>query len=185
MRARLRDRQPSTSPPPAVRRHAGAAAGGGAAAAASDTVKIPAERIGLLVGPSGATIKGIEGKTGAHISVDADGTIYISSSNADSVRRAKDIISSMFKEIQVGETYEGSVVTIKDFGCFVKVLPGKDILVHISELSNSRVSRVEDVVQVGDSIRVKCIGVDDSGRFRFSRKAAMRDGEQGGGPAGA
>ncbi len=78
----------------------------------------------------------------------------------------------MVREIQVGETYDVSVVRIMDFGCFVEVSPGKQGMVHISELSNSFVSKVEDVVQVGDSIRVKCISVDDLGRFKCSLKAA-------------
>ena len=81
----------------------------------------------------------------------------------------------MTKEIEVGETYQGRVVTIKEFGCFVEVLPGKDGMCHISELADFRVNRVEDVVKLGDLIWVKCIGVDEKGRVKLSRKAAMKE----------
>jgi polyribonucleotide nucleotidyltransferase len=81
----------------------------------------------------------------------------------------------MTKEIEVGETYQGRVVSIKDFGAFVEVLPGKDGLVHISELADFRVKSVEDVVKVGDMVWVKCIGIDDKGRVKLSRKVAMRE----------
>jgi polyribonucleotide nucleotidyltransferase len=81
----------------------------------------------------------------------------------------------MTKEIEIGELYQGRVVTIKEFGCFVEVAPGKDGLCHVSELADFRVNRVEDVVKVGDMIWVKCIGVDDKGRVKLSRKAAMKD----------
>ena len=81
----------------------------------------------------------------------------------------------MTKEIGVGEMYQGRVVTIKEFGCFVEVLPGKDGMVHISELADFRVNRVEDVVKQGDVIWVKCIGVDEKGRVKLSRKAAMKE----------
>jgi polyribonucleotide nucleotidyltransferase len=84
----------------------------------------------------------------------------------------------MIKEISVGEIYQGTVVSIKEFGCFVEVLPGKDGLVHISELADMRVNRVEDVVKSGDVIWVKCIGVDDKGRVKLSRKAAMKERDQ-------
>jgi polyribonucleotide nucleotidyltransferase len=97
------------------------------------------------------------------------------SAHRDSLNRAKEIITGMTKEIEVGETYHGRVVSIKDFGAFVEVLPGKDGLVHISELADFRVKSVEDVVKVGDMVWVKCIGIDDKGRVKLSRKAAMKD----------
>ncbi|NBZ96623.1 MAG: S1 RNA-binding domain-containing protein, partial [Proteobacteria bacterium] len=78
-------------------------------------------------------------------------------------------------KVNVGETYEGTVVSLKDFGAFVEILPGKDGLVHISELADVRVNRVEDVVRVGDVIWVKCIGIDDKGKVKLSRKAAMKE----------
>jgi polyribonucleotide nucleotidyltransferase len=91
----------------------------------------------------------------------------------------------MTKEIEVGTMYQGTVVTIKEFGCFVEVMPGKDGLVHISELADFRVNKVEDVVKVGDQIWVKCIGVDDRGKVKLSRKAAMKERDQEAVPADA
>jgi polyribonucleotide nucleotidyltransferase len=150
-----------------------------------ETLKIPVDKIGLLIGPGGKTIKGIVAETGAEINIEDDGSVHIYSSNGDSLRRAKEIISGMTKEIEVGELYQGTVVTIKEFGCFVEVMPGKDGLVHVSELADFRVNRVEDVVKVGDAIWVKCIGVDDKGRVKLSRKAAMKERDQDAVPAGA
>jgi polyribonucleotide nucleotidyltransferase len=140
-----------------------------------ETVKIHPDKIGLLIGPGGKTIKGIVAETGAEINIDDDGSVHIYSANRDSLNRAKEIITGMTREIEVGETYHGRVVSIKDFGAFVEVLPGKDGLVHISELADFRVKSVEDVVKVGDMVWVKCIGIDDKGRVKLSRKAAMRD----------
>jgi polyribonucleotide nucleotidyltransferase len=140
-----------------------------------ETIKIHPDKIGLLIGPGGKTIKGIVAETGAEINIDDDGSVHIYSSSRDSLNRAKEIISGMTKEIEVGETYHGRVVSIKEFGAFVEVLPGKDGLVHISELADFRVKNVEDVVKVGDLVWVKCIGIDDKGRVKLSRKAAMKE----------
>jgi len=89
--------------------------------------------------------------------------------------RAKEIIGGMTKEIEIDATYHGRVVSIKEFGAFVEVFPGKDGLVHISELADFRVRRVEDVAKVGEMIWVKCIGIDDKGRVKLSRKAALKE----------
>jgi polyribonucleotide nucleotidyltransferase len=140
-----------------------------------ETVKIHPDKIGLLIGPGGKTIKGIVAETGAEINIDDDGSVHIYSANRDSLNRAKEIITGMTKEIEVGESYHGRVVSIKEFGAFVEVLPGKDGLVHISELADFRVKSVEDVVKVGDLVWVKCIGIDEKGRVKLSRKAAMKD----------
>jgi polyribonucleotide nucleotidyltransferase len=140
-----------------------------------ETIKIHPDKIGLLIGPGGKTIKGIVAETGAEINIDDDGSVHIYSSSRDSLNRAKEIISGMTKEIEVGETYQGRVVSIKEFGAFVEVLPGKDGLVHISELADFRVKSVDEVVKVGDLIWVKCIGIDDKGRVKLSRKAAMKE----------
>jgi polyribonucleotide nucleotidyltransferase len=143
-----------------------------------ETVKIPVDKIGLLIGPGGKTIKGIVAETGAEINIEDDGSVNIYSSNAESLQRAKEIIQGMTREILVGDLYQGTVVSIKEFGCFVEVLPGKDGLCHISELADMRVNKVEDVVKTGDVIWVKCIGLDDKGRVKLSRKAAMKDRDQ-------
>src|SRR5713226_6749098 len=111
------------------------------------SIKINPEKIGALIGPGGKTIKGIVAETGAEINIEDDGSVHIYSNNGDSLLRAKQIIEGMTKEIAVGEMYQGRVVTIKEFGAFVEVLPGKDGMVHISELADFRVNRVEDVIK--------------------------------------
>ncbi|MEP7250688.1 MAG: S1 RNA-binding domain-containing protein, partial [Spartobacteria bacterium] len=93
----------------------------------------------------------------------------------ESMARAKEIIGGMTKEMEIGEIYHGRTVSIKEFGAFVEVFPGKDGLVHISELADFRVNRTEDVAKVGEMMWVKCIGIDDKGRVKLSRKAAMKD----------
>ena len=143
-----------------------------------ETVKIPVDKIGLLIGPGGKTIKGIVAETGAEINIEDDGSVNIYSSNAESLQRAKEIIQGMTREILVGDLYQGTVVSIKEFGCFVEVLPGKDGLCHISELADVRINKVEDVVKTGELIWVKCIGLDDKGRIKLSRKAAMKDRDE-------
>lgn len=140
-----------------------------------ETLKINPDKIGLLIGPGGKTIKGIVAETGAEINVEDDGTVCIYSTNPASMARAKEIISGMTGEIEIGKLYRGRVVTIKEFGAFVEIFPGQDGLVHVSELADVRVNRVEDVVRPGESIWVKCIGVDDKGRVKLSRKAAMKE----------
>ena len=143
-----------------------------------ETVKINPDKIGLIIGPGGKTIKGIVAETGAEINIEDDGSINIYSNNGEAMQRAKEIILGMTKEIEVGSVYDARVVSIKEFGCFVEALPGKEGLVHISELADFRVKRTEDVVKVGDRILVKCIGVDEKGRVKFSRRAAMKDRDQ-------
>ena len=143
-----------------------------------ETVKINPDKIGLIIGPGGKTIKGIVAETGAEINIEDDGSINIYSNNGEAMKRAKEIILGMTKEIEVGSVYDARVVSIKEFGCFVEALPGKEGLVHISELADFRVKRTEDVVKIGDRILVKCIGVDEKGRVKFSRRAAMKDRDQ-------
>ncbi|HEX4083504.1 MAG TPA: polyribonucleotide nucleotidyltransferase [Chthoniobacteraceae bacterium] len=140
-----------------------------------ETLQIPVDKIGMLIGPGGKTIKGITAETGAEINIEDNGSVHVYSNNAEGLQRAKEIISSMFKEIIIGETYHGRVTGTKEFGCFVEVLPGKEGLVHISELADFRVNRTEDVVHVGDMVWVKCIGIDDKGRVKLSRKSAMKE----------
>jgi polyribonucleotide nucleotidyltransferase len=97
------------------------------------------------------------------------------------MQRALQIIKGMSAEVEIGTTYYGRVVSIKEFGAFVELLPGKDGLVHISELADFRVKRTEDVVKVGDMIHVKCIGIDDKGRVKLSRKVAMKERDEAAG----
>jgi polyribonucleotide nucleotidyltransferase len=140
-----------------------------------ETIKINPEKIGALIGPGGKTIKGIVAETGAEINIEDDGSVHIYATSGESMARAKEIIGGMAKEIEIGQTYQGRVVSTKEFGAFVEVLPGKDGLVHISELADFRVKRTEDVVKIGDMIWVKCIGIDDKGRVKLSRKAALKE----------
>jgi len=140
-----------------------------------ETIKINPEKIGALIGPGGKTIKGIVAETGAEINIEDDGSVHIYATSGESMARAKEIISGMTREVEIGETYQGRVVSTKEFGAFVEVFPGKDGLVHISELADFRVKRTEDVAKVGDIIWVKCIGIDDKGRVKLSRKAALKE----------
>jgi polyribonucleotide nucleotidyltransferase len=140
-----------------------------------ETIQINPEKIGLIIGPGGKNIKSIVAETGAEINIEDDGRVKIYSTNGDAMERAKEIILGMVGDIEVGKIYRGRVVTLKDFGAFVEVLPGKDGLVHISEWTDTRVNRMDDVAKVGDEVWVKCIGQDDKGRSKLSRKAAMKE----------
>ena len=140
-----------------------------------ETIKINPEKIGALIGPGGKTIKGIVAETGAEINIEDDGSVHIYATSGESMARAKEIIGGMTREIEIGQTYQGRVVSTKEFGAFVEVLPGREGLVHISELADFRVKRTEDVAKVGDIIWVKCIGIDDKGRVKLSRKAALKE----------
>jgi polyribonucleotide nucleotidyltransferase len=140
-----------------------------------ETIKINPEKIGALIGPGGKTIKGIVAETGAEINIEDDGSVHIYATSGESMARAKEIIGGMTREIEIGQTYQGRVVSVKEFGAFVEIFPGRDGLVHISELADFRVKRTEDVAKVGDMIWVKCIGIDDKGRVKLSRKAALKE----------
>ena len=141
-------------------------------------VKINPEKIGALIGPGGKNIKRLVEESGCEINIDDDGTVNIYSISAEGMKIARDAIEGMTAEAEVGKVYRGKVVTIKEFGAFVEFLPGRDGLVHISELANFRVKQTEDIVKMGDEIWVKCLGVDEKGRVRLSRKAAMEDREK-------
>ena len=139
------------------------------------SVKIPADRIGELIGPGGKNIKGIQAESGAEINIEDDGTVHIYASKQEGLERAKAMIDRMFQEIEVGKVYTGKVVSITQFGAFMEVLPGKDGLVHVSELAEGRTENVEDVVKKGEVITAKCLGVDEKGRVKMSRRAWLRD----------
>jgi polyribonucleotide nucleotidyltransferase len=140
-----------------------------------EIIKINPEKIGALIGPGGKNIKRLVEESGCEINIEDDGTVNIFSVSPEGMKIARDAITGMTAEAEVGKIYRGKVVTIKEFGAFVEFLPGKDGLVHISELANFRVKKTEDIVKVGDEITVKCLGVDEKGRVRLSRKAAMED----------
>ncbi|MGA2801382.1 MAG: polyribonucleotide nucleotidyltransferase [Verrucomicrobiota bacterium] len=152
-----------------------------------ETLKINPEKIGAIIGPGGKNIKKLVEESGCEIDIEDDGTVNIFSVSPEGMKIARDAIMDMTAEAEVGKIYRGKVVTIKEFGAFVEFLPGKDGLVHISELANFRVKKTEDIVKIGDEIHVKCLGVDDKGRVRLSRRAAMeeRDKEMAEKPAAA
>lgn len=138
-------------------------------------IKINPEKIGMVIGPGGKMIKKIQEETGAKIEIEDDGTVIISAVGGESVQKAKTWIERMTEEIEVGRTYAGKVLSLKEYGAFVEILPGHDGLVHISELSDGYVEKVEDVVQVGQEIMIKVIGIDDQKRVKLSRKAALKE----------
>ncbi len=137
--------------------------------------KINPEKIGKLIGPGGKTIRGLEESTGATIEIEEDGTVYVSAVGAGKAEKALEEIEKLCAEVKVGQIYTGRVASIKDFGAFVELTPGNDGLCHISELSDGYVDKVTDIVKLGMEVRVKVILVDDQGRVKLSRKAAMKD----------
>jgi len=139
-----------------------------------ETIQIPVKSIGMLIGPGGKMIKKIQEETGANIEVDDTGMVFISSVDQAGGRAAMDWISGMMAEPEVGKTYTGRVVSIVDFGAFVEYLPGKEGLLHISELEHFRVGDVGDVLQEGEMVEVKLVEVDSrTGKVRLSRKALL------------
>ena len=139
------------------------------------TVKIDPEKIGKVIGPGGKTIKKLQADYSVDINIDDDGTVTISGVDAAGAEKAQAIVKAMTEEARVGQIYAGRVTSVKDFGAFVEILPGQDGLCHISELDDGYVAQVSDVCRMGDSMQVKVIAVDDQGRIKLSRKAAMRE----------
>jgi len=138
-------------------------------------LRINPEKIGAIIGPGGKNIKALVERSGCEINIEDDGSVLIFSIDEEGMRIAREGIEAIAAEIEIGKIYRGKVVSIKEFGAFVEVIPGQDGLVHISELADFRVKATEDVVKLGDVIWVKCIGVDEKGRVRLSRKAAMAE----------
>ncbi len=136
-----------------------------------ETMKIEPSKIGELIGPGGKNIRNLQADSGAEISVDDSGTVQIYAAKPESLNRAKELLERMFAEVEVGKSYTGKVVSTTKFGAFMEVLPGKDGLIHISELSHERVKETEDVVKVGQEVTAKCVGVDEKGRVKMSIKA--------------
>ena len=145
------------------------------------TIKIPVDKIGAVIGPGGKTIRGIVEETKATVDVQDDGTIVIGSTDGEAANRAIEIIKSLTKEVKIGEIYTGKVVRILDFGAFVELIPGKDGMVHISELANHHVPTVEDVVKLGEEITVVVKNIDPSGKVSLSRRMLLegKEGEAG------
>jgi polyribonucleotide nucleotidyltransferase len=138
-------------------------------------IKIDPEKIGLLIGPGGKTIRSIQESAGVTIDVQDDGTVTVAGANGPSVEEALASIEALTEEIKVGRIYEGTVSSVKDFGAFIEIAPGKDGLCHISELDVGFVKSVSDVCKVGDKLTVKVIAVDDQNRVKLSRKAVLAE----------
>jgi polyribonucleotide nucleotidyltransferase len=138
-------------------------------------VKIDPEKIGLLIGPGGKTIRALQESSGATIDIDDDGTVTVSGPNSESVAAAVGTIEAMTEEIKVGRVYMGTVSSVKDFGAFIEIAPGKDGLCHISELSSGFVKNVTDICKPGDKMEVKVIAVDEQNRVKLSRKAVLNE----------
>jgi len=136
---------------------------------------IPVSKIRDLIGPGGKIIKGIIETTKAKINVSDDGTVVVSGPNHEAVNQALEAIACITAEVEVGKIYMGKVLRIMNFGAFVEVMPGREGLVHISQLSSERVNRVEDVVSEGDELLVKLMEIDNQGRLNFSHKAALQE----------
>ena len=150
------------------------------------TVKIDPEKIGKLIGPGGKMIRGIQERTGAQIDVEEDGTVFIACADSEKAAQARAEVEALGAEIKLGSIYDGKVISIKDFGCFIELVPGTDGMCHVSELAHGFVKNVTEVVKIGDVVKVKVINVDDSGRIKLSRKALLEApaGGSGGGEGG-
>ncbi len=137
------------------------------------TIKIKPDSIGTIIGPGGKMIREITEKSGATINIDDDGTVTIASSEPESSEMAQEMISYLVQEPERGEIYKGKVKKITNFGAFVEILPGKEGLLHISQIAHERVGRVEDVLTVGDEVQVKLLDIDSQGKLDLSRKALL------------
>ena len=137
------------------------------------TTKIPADKIGMLIGPGGKNIRAIQEATETVIEIEEDGKVTIACADAEMGQKALEKVEACTATVQVGKIYNGTVSSVKDFGAFVEILPGRDGLCHISELSNGFIDDVSQVCQVGDEIKVLCIGVDDHDRVKLSRRQAL------------
>lgn len=136
-------------------------------------IKVPVEKIGTVIGPGGKTIRAIQEETKATVDIEDDGTVLIGSNDEASAKRAIAMVEGLTKEAEIGTLYTGKVSRILNFGAMVEILPGKEGLVHISELADYHVASVEDVVKVGDEVTVKVIDIDNLGRVNLSRRAVL------------
>jgi polyribonucleotide nucleotidyltransferase len=140
-----------------------------------EKTKINPDKIGELIGPGGKNIKAIQAESGADISIQDDGTVLIYASSKEALERALELVNNTVGDVEVGKNYTGRIVSTTNFGAFISLGGKKDGLIHVSELADYRVERVEDVVKVGDVVTAKCIGVDDKGRVKMSRKAVLKE----------
>jgi polyribonucleotide nucleotidyltransferase len=137
--------------------------------------KIDPDKIGALIGPGGKIIRGIQERTGALIEIENDGTVSIATTDEASGKAALDEVTRMTGSVEVGKIYEGQITSIKEFGVFVEVLPGREGLCHVSELADDYVDNVSKHFRVGDVIPVKVVAIDEQNRLKLSRKVALRE----------
>ena len=147
------------------------------------SIMINPEKIGEIIGPKGKTIRAIQEESGATIDIDDSGLVKIAAVSGEAGARAREMIEAIVAEPEVGRIYEGPVKNTTTFGAFVEIMPGTEGLCHISELQEARTDKTEDVVKKGDIVRVKLLSIDEKGRLRLSRKAAMAEEAAGGAPA--
>ena len=143
------------------------------------TIKVNPEKLGEIIGPKGKTIRAIQDESGAKIEIDDSGLVKIAAVSAEAAQRAREMIEAIVQEPEIGRIYEGPVKNTTTFGAFVEILPGLEGLCHISELSDSRVEKTEDVLNRGDITRVKLLAIDEKGRLRLSRRAALAEDAEG------
>lgn len=139
------------------------------------SIKISPDKIGAIIGTGGKTIRAIQEETESEISIEEDGTVNIYSNNLDNLDAAKNKIELLTEEAEVGKIYTGIAKSITSFGAFVEILPEVEGLIHISELADFPIGSVEDILNEGDKVTAKCIGIDDKGKVKLSRKEAMLD----------
>jgi len=137
------------------------------------TLVIPRAKIGELIGPGGKNIRAIQETAGVEINIEDDGTVTVASVNSEAAQKAIEMIRSQMEEAVIGTVYKGTVKRVEPYGAFVEVLPGKDGLLHVSEMDWKRVEKVEDVLKVGDQIEVQLVSVEDNGKLRLSRKVLL------------
>ncbi|AEJ43317.1 polyribonucleotide nucleotidyltransferase [Alicyclobacillus acidocaldarius] len=138
------------------------------------TVKIHPDKIRDVIGPGGRVINKIIEETGVKIDIEQDGRVYIHSTDAEQANRAREMVENIVRDVEIGATYTGKVTRVEKYGAFVEILPGKEGLVHISQLDLNRVAKVEDVCQVGDTLTVKVTEIDNQGRINLSRKEVLK-----------
>ncbi len=146
------------------------------------SMKIPVDMIGAVIGPGGKVIKNIVQQTGAEVNIEDDGSVVIAAVSAESSAKAKEMIERLVEAPEVGKAYKGVVKRLMDFGVFVEFLPGKEGLLHISQIDHKRINKVEDVFKLGDEVEVKLMEVDDMGRYNLSRKALIENPNPGSEP---
>ena len=134
------------------------------------TTRVDVDEIGMIIGPGGKTIRDIQEKTGAAINIEDDGTVTIAHIDAEGGEMALEMVRNLGAKPEVGKVYRGKVKSIKNFGAFIEILPGKEGLLHISKIAKERINRVEDVLRIGDEVEVKLLGIDDHGKMDLSRK---------------